>query len=66
MGSGNCTYWAGEVFDIGDDMIAVVIGDPAAHEDRVQLAIDHCPTQAIGQTDSTTGGGAEAEAPPKP
>jgi ferredoxin len=47
MGSGNCTYWAGEVFDIGDDMIAVVIGDPAAHEDRVQLAIDHCPTRAI-------------------
>ena len=47
MGSGNCTYWAGEVFDIGDDMIAVVVGDPTAHEDRVQLAIDHCPTRAI-------------------
>jgi ferredoxin len=47
MGSGNCTYWAPEVFDIGEDMIAVVIGDPAAHPERVTLAVDHCPTRAI-------------------
>ena len=47
MGSGNCTYWAAEVFDVGDDMIAVVIGDPDAHAERVDLAVDHCPTRAI-------------------
>jgi ferredoxin len=47
MGSGNCTYWAPDVFDIGDDMIAVLTGDPEAHEERAQLAIDHCPTRAI-------------------
>jgi ferredoxin len=58
MGSGNCTYWAPEVFDIDDDMVAVVIGDPAAHEERVQLAVDHCPTRAISLADSTVGGDA--------
>jgi ferredoxin len=47
MGSGNCIYWAGEVFDIGDDLVAVVIGDPAAHRERVELAAEHCPTNAI-------------------
>jgi ferredoxin len=47
MGSGNCVYWAGEVFDVADDMIAVVVGDPTAHADRVALAADRCPTRAI-------------------
>lgn len=47
MGSGNCAYWATAVFDVGDDMVAAVIGDPAAHAERVTLAADHCPTRAI-------------------
>ena len=47
MGSGNCIYWAARVFDVGDDMVAVVIGDPDAHRDRVTLAAEHCPTNAI-------------------
>src|SRR5438093_5277180 len=38
MGSGNCSYWAPGVFDLDDDGIAVVVGDPAGHEDRVELA----------------------------
>ena len=37
-GSGNCAYWAPGVFDLGDDGIAVVIGNPSAHTDRVVVA----------------------------
>ena len=51
MGSGNCVYWAPKVFDIGDDMIAVVISDPDPHRERVEMAAEHCPTQAISLDD---------------
>jgi ferredoxin len=47
MGSGNCAYWAPSVFDVADDMVAVVVGDPDAAADRVELAAEHCPTNAI-------------------
>jgi ferredoxin len=47
MGSGNCVYWAGAVFDVGDDMVAHVVGDPDEHRDRVLVAAEHCPTHAI-------------------
>ena len=47
MGSGNCVYWAAKVFDIGDDLVAVVISDPDSHRERVELAAEHCPTHAI-------------------
>jgi ferredoxin len=47
MGSGNCTYWADGVFDLGEDGIAVLIADPEAHRDRVLLAAQHCPTSSI-------------------
>jgi len=47
MGSGNCVYWAGAVFDVGDDMVAIVIGNPDEHRDRVEVAAEHCPTHAI-------------------
>jgi ferredoxin len=48
MGSGNCAYWAPEVFDLDDDGIACVVADPAPHEERVRLAIENCPTGALG------------------
>ena len=47
MGSGNCIYWAGEVFDVADDLVAVIVGDPDAHAARVGLAAENCPTHAI-------------------
>lgn len=50
MGSGNCVYWAGAVFDVADDMIAVIVGDPDAHVERVLLAAENCPTNAIRVT----------------
>ncbi len=47
MGSGNCAYWAPAVFDLDDDGFAIVVGDPAADEERVRLAAQSCPTAAI-------------------
>jgi ferredoxin len=47
MGSGNCTYWADGVFDLGEDGIAVLIADPEPDRDRVLLAAQHCPTSSI-------------------
>lgn len=47
MGSGNCAYWAGDVFDVGEDMVAVVVNDPELHRERVIVAAEHCPTNAI-------------------
>ncbi len=46
-GSGNCCYWAPAVFDLGEDGIAVVVGDPTTDEERVREAARHCPTGAI-------------------
>ena len=47
MGSGNCSFWASATFDLGDDGIAFVVdasGDPL---EKIVLAIQGCPTQAI-------------------
>jgi ferredoxin len=50
MGSGNCSFWAPAVFDLGDDGIAVVIDPAGEPEDKVILAAQGCPTQAISVT----------------
>lgn len=50
MGSGNCSYWAPGIFEVDDEGIAVVAGDPAGHEDKVRLAAENCPTAAITVT----------------
>jgi ferredoxin len=47
MGSGNCAFRSPQTFDLGDDGIAVVVGDPAADEERVRHAVDDCPTRAL-------------------
>ena len=47
MGSGNCGFWAPGVFDLDDDGIAVVLDPAAQPEDKVLLAAQGCPTQAI-------------------
>lgn len=47
MGSGNCAFWAPEVFDLDDEGVAVVVGDAAPHEDAVRRAAANCPTSAI-------------------
>ena len=50
MGSGNCSFWAEGVFDLDDDGIAVVLDPAAAPEDKIILAGQGCPTQAISVT----------------
>lgn len=50
MGSGNCLYWASGVFDLDDENVAEVVGDPSADQDRVRTAAENCPTTAISIT----------------
>jgi ferredoxin len=47
MGSGNCSFWAPGVFDLDDEGIAIVVDPTAAGEDKIILAGQGCPTQAI-------------------
>ncbi|MGH7357512.1 MAG: ferredoxin [Acidimicrobiia bacterium] len=47
MGSGNCQFWAAGVFDLDDDGIAVVVDPEAQPEEKIVLAMQGCPTQAI-------------------
>ncbi len=50
MGSGNCSFWAPGVFDLDDEGVAVVIDATAAPEQKIILAMQGCPTQAIRLT----------------
>lgn len=47
MGSGNCSFWAPGVFDLDDEGVAVVVDAGTQPEDKVILAAQGCPTQAI-------------------
>jgi ferredoxin len=47
MGSGNCAFWAPGVFDLDDDGIAIVVDPAAAPVEKIVLAAQGCPTQAI-------------------
>ena len=47
MGSGNCSYWAPGVFDLDDEGISVVLDPSAQPDDKIVLAAQGCPTQAI-------------------
>ena len=51
MGSGNCSFWAPGVFDLDDDGIAIVLDPTAAPDDKIVLAAQGCPTQAIAVFD---------------
>ena len=47
MGSGNCGFWAPGAFDLDDDGIAIVTDPEGEPEDKIVLAGQGCPTQAI-------------------
>ncbi len=47
MGSGNCTYAAGATFDLDDELLAFVVDPEGDPEDKVRLAAEGCPTNAI-------------------
>jgi len=46
MGTGACVFTAPDVFDL-QDTLAVVIGEPAADDARVQDAVAECPMAAL-------------------
>ena len=54
MGSGNCSFWAPGVFDLDNDGIAIVLDPSAAPDDKIVLAAQGCPTQAIAVYDGDT------------
>ena len=54
MGSGNCSFWAPGVFDLDDEGIAVVLDVTAVADDKIVLAAQGCPTQAIAVFDGDT------------
>ena len=47
MGSGNCVFWVPGVLDLDDEGIAVVLDAGAADDEKIVLAAQGCPTQAI-------------------
>jgi ferredoxin len=47
MGSGNCVFRAPDVFDLGDDSIAIVRDQAPQSEEAIVRAAEGCPTQAI-------------------
>ena len=45
---GLCVDTCPDVFEIGDDMAQVIVGEvPAEHEETAQQAADECPVEAI-------------------
>jgi ferredoxin len=57
MGSGQCTFYAPNTFDLDDMSIAVVTDQHGDSDDEIQTAIKVCPTRSISRTASD--GGAE-------
>jgi ferredoxin len=47
MGSGNCAFYAPATFDIGDDNVALVLDPAGDPPEKLRLAAEGCPTQAI-------------------
>jgi ferredoxin len=47
MGSGNCTFWAPDSFDLGDDGHAIVTDPAASPEEKIRIAAQGCPVGAI-------------------
>ena len=54
MGSGNCSFWAPGVFDLDEEGIAIVVDATAMTDDKIVLAAEGCPTQAIAIVDGDT------------
>jgi len=47
MGSGNCSFWAPNTFDLDDDGKSVVTDPEGDDDEKVVLAAQGCPTQSI-------------------
>lgn len=52
MGSGNCSFWAPATFDLDDEGKAIVVDPDGDPRDKIQGAVDGCPTLAISLTEA--------------
>jgi ferredoxin len=59
MGSGQCTFYAPNTFDLDDLSIAIVTDDNGDSDDKIQQAIDVCPTRSITRALAAQAGGKE-------
>lgn len=50
MGSGQCTFYAPNTFDLDDTDIATVTDPHGDSDEAIQQAIDVCPTRSIART----------------
>ncbi|MFD7206591.1 ferredoxin [Streptomyces sp. NPDC059893] len=51
MGSGQCTFYAPNTFDLDDLSIAIVTDPHGDSDDDIAMAINVCPTRSIARTD---------------
>lgn len=49
MGSGQCTFYAPNTFDLDDMSIAIVTDDHGDSDDKIDMAINVCPTRSIAR-----------------
>ena len=47
VGSGNCVFWAPATFDLDDQGLSVVVDPCGDAVDRVRVAVDGCPSNAL-------------------
>lgn len=47
MGSGSCGFYAPATFDLDDALKAVVVDPAGDSEERIRMAAESCPTNAI-------------------
>ena len=47
MGSGNCSFWAPNTFDLDEEGIAIVVDPEGDADEKIVLAAQGCPTQSI-------------------
>jgi ferredoxin len=53
MGSGNCSFWGPNTFDLDDEGLAIVLDPKGDDVAKIQNAANGCPTQAITLTAAT-------------
>ncbi|KHK97828.1 ferredoxin [Microbacterium mangrovi] len=56
MGSGQCTFYAPNTFDLDDLSIAIVTDEDGDDAGKIQMAIDVCPTRSIARALAGQGG----------
>ena len=47
LGTGACEYTAPDIFEVGDDAVTHVIGEPDGADKRVRDAVEECPAAAL-------------------